>query len=76
MHKRYEAPKEHDPYAAASEKIGVKRSLVPLGAALYAPVAGLKQAFGDEQAGIAAKEAEAGLSGRSPAVALECLPAR
>lgn len=63
---QYEAPKEHDPYAAASEKIGVKRSLVPLGAALYAPVAGLKQAFGDEQAGIAAKEAEAGIERTIP----------
>ena len=60
------APQQPDPYAVASEKIGGRRSLVPLGAALSAPVAGLKQAFGDEQAGIAAKEAEAGIERTIP----------
>lgn len=55
-----------DPYAEASQKMGARRSLVPLGAALVSPVAGVRQMLGNEQAGQEAVEAQQGIERNIP----------
>lgn len=59
-------PAAKDPYVEASKSLGGRKSLVPLGAAMAAPAAGVRQMLGDEHAGLQAKEAEAGIERSIP----------
>lgn len=61
------APKV-DPYKVAAEKAGEgkDKAFIPLGAALVAPVAGVRQWLGNEQAGKQAIEAQEGIERTIP----------
>jgi hypothetical protein len=54
-----------DPYKGA-ERGDIRRNFIPLGAAMMAPVAGVRQLFGNEQAGAQALEAQDAIARNIP----------
>lgn len=62
---KYSEP-NRDPYHIAAVESGPNRAIIPLGAALSAPVAGIRQALGNEQAGKQAIEAQEGIERTIP----------